>query len=158
MLETLSLLRVKAAGRKLHVNNAYAGELTSRETYDYLMAHDDGMVVDVRTEVEWSSVGVPVLPDDKTSPVLLSWRLLPDMTLNMAFAEKLQQCCSNKATPLFFLCRSGVRSMDAANEMAKRGYLNCFNIVAGFEGCARVAGSSAQVLGWKAEGLPWVLE
>jgi rhodanese-related sulfurtransferase len=155
MTEPLALLLEKAQRRKLYDGDEYAGDVTSREVFEYIMSHDDGILIDVRTEAEWANVGAPHFPENKNPPVLLSWRKLPDMTLNMAFASELKQRCSDEKTPLFFLCRSGVRSKDAANEMTKQGYLNCFNIVAGFEGTAQVADIQAQVLGWKAEGLPW---
>lgn len=53
-----------------------------------------------------------------------------------------------KYLTLYFLCRSGHRSLMAANFMANIGYKNCYNIIDGFEG-------NLQNKGWKQNNLPW---
>ena len=55
---------------------------------------------------------------------------------------------------ILLLCRSGVRSREAAEYLASEGYRNAFNVLEGFEGDKNVA-SQRIVAGWKARGLPW---
>jgi len=78
------------------------------------------------------------------------------MQVNSEFApqvEKLEGIA--KDTPLFFLCRSGGRSHDAAVEMAKHGYTQCYNIIDGFEGEPDATGHRGMTNGWKQANLPW---
>ncbi len=58
--------------------------------------------------------------------------------------------------PVYFLCRSGVRSQHAAVAMTAAGWKRCFNIATGFEGALDGSGHRGRVAGWKALGLPWV--
>lgn len=148
-------LRARAAARKLSSEHLYAGEVTPQEALHAVLQLENAVLVDVRTDKEWQGDGVPDLSDKNSARVLLSWRLYPDMTFNTAFVSTLRQRCDDVATPLFFLCRSGVRSLDAANIMAQEGYQHCFNVAAGCLGSANMAGEENTVLGWKLAGLPW---
>ena len=62
---------------------------------------------------------------------------------------------SAKDAPLYFLCRSGIRSKAAAIAMAEAGFTACFNVAGGFEGPPDDRGHRGGSSGWKAEGLPW---
>ena len=64
----------------------------------------------------------------------LSWKTYPDFALNQKFPDQLAGDIPAKDLPLFFLCRSGGRSLDAAVAMSAAGYGYCFNIRGGFEG------------------------
>ena len=55
---------------------------------------------------------------------------------------------------LFFICRSGSRSLAAAKAMAAEGYRACHNVAGGFEG--PLDNQRHRVGGWKAAGLPWL--
>jgi rhodanese-related sulfurtransferase len=55
-----------------------------------------------------------------------------------------------------FLCRSGVRSRDAAIAMTAAGFKACYNVASGFEGDKDAAGHRGTVSGWKVDGLPWM--
>jgi len=57
---------------------------------------------------------------------------------------------------LYFICRSGSRSMAAAKAMAKAGYRCCHNVASGFEGPLDDLRHRGTVGGWKATGLPWL--
>jgi len=92
-------------------------------------------------------------------PVLVEWVEFPSNQLNQAFVAQLTDALTkigaNNDTELFFLCRSGGRSLSAARAMAAAGYSRCRNVADGFEGPLdpnRHRGSR----GWKAKGIPWV--
>lgn len=112
-------------------------------------------LVDVRTRAEWSYVGIPDLSGTGQDPLLLEWQTFPTMTVDPNFGQALEGACPEKETALYFLCRSGVRSLAAAREMKARGYDKVFNIVGGFEGPPDGEGHRGNLAGWKAEGLPW---
>jgi rhodanese-related sulfurtransferase len=56
---------------------------------------------------------------------------------------------------LFFICRSGSRSLAAAKAMAAIGYRACHNVAPGFEGPLDDERHRGALGGWKAAGLPW---
>jgi rhodanese-related sulfurtransferase len=56
------------------------------------------------------------------------------------------------------ICRSGVRSRDAAIALTRAGYGPCYNVADGFEGPKDEAGHRGARGGWKAAGLPWTQE
>lgn len=93
-------------------------------------------------------MGVPSL-SNKNNVIFLSWQLSPFMELNRDFKDKFLSIIDDKMSNIiFFLCRSGHRSLMAANFMANIGYKNCYNIIDGFEG-------NLQNKGWKQNNLPW---
>jgi rhodanese-related sulfurtransferase len=121
----------------------YSGDVLSLDVYNFLHSHN-GALIDVRTTPEWQ-LGLPNLADCRGNLNTISWKLAPDYTLNPEFQKTLQTALPNKDFPLFFMCRSGGRSLDAAAAMTAAGYRNCFNVTGGFESTE----------GWKASNLPW---
>jgi len=81
------------------------------------------------------------------------------MAVDPAFAEKLadqvKKAGGTPVSPIFFLCRSGVRSIAGAVALTAHGFENCFNVLGGFEGPPDTEGHRGRKAGWKAEGLPW---
>jgi len=59
------------------------------------------------------------------------------------------------ANKIYFLCRSGVRSLAAAKAAQEAGYAHVYNITDGFEGPVDATGHRGTVSGWKASELPW---
>jgi rhodanese-related sulfurtransferase len=52
----------------------------------------------------------------------------------VAFADYVESIIPDKSTPIYTLCRTGVRSVGAANVLTDRGYTNVRNIWEGFVG------------------------
>jgi rhodanese-related sulfurtransferase len=112
-------------------------------------------LIDVRTTAEWAYVGLPDLATTGKRPALISWQVFPDMAVNTEFVEQL---CAAGFTPehhLYFLCRSGARSLHAAAAAIAAGFPHSYNIADGFEGPPDEQGHRGTVAGWKAAGLPW---
>lgn len=150
----LDELLTKAANNKIN-NLPYAGELLPEEVYSYLQ-ENEGVLVDVRTQAEWQFVGIPDISGTRGSLALISWKNYPGFTQNMQFAESLAGVKNiTKDTPLFFICRSGGRSLDAAVAMSAAGYFHCFNVTHGFEGEPDIEGQRGNTHGWKFSKLPW---
>ncbi len=138
--------------------NLYAGDSSALHCYDALKA-SDAVLVDVRTKAEWAFVGVPDLSQIGDTPIFIEWQTYPEMDVNSQFvdslSEELNQRNQGLDTPLYFLCRSGVRSASAAAAMTRSGYRQCFNVAGGFEGPADDSRHRGLLDGWKAANLPW---
>ncbi|MGZ8215911.1 rhodanese-like domain-containing protein [Methylomagnum sp.] len=114
-----------------------------------LRTQPSAVLVDVRDPVEFSFVGHPV------GAVNIPWKFAPDMRPNPEFVEQVRRVAPDAGTPVFLLCRSGQRSLDAANALAAAGYKNLVNIEAGFEGPLDGEKHRGTVGGWRFHGLPW---
>ncbi len=141
--------------------SAMVSECNPREAWDALSEDPAAVLVDVRTRPEWSFVGTPDLSELGRQVVLSEWRMFPDMGVNATFADDLMNILGG-ALParIYFLCRSGARSMEAAKAVAHTcGSLGqttmCVNIAEGFEGDLDTARHRGALNGWKARGLPW---
>ncbi|KQT83908.1 rhodanese-like domain-containing protein [Aurantimonas sp. Leaf443] len=138
----------------------YKGDVTAGACWQSLGQTPDALLIDVRTVAEWTYVGLPVLASIGKAPILVEWQRYPSMNVDpSAFADQVEAeiraAGAGKNSELYFLCRSGVRSMGGAAAMAARGYINCFNVLDGFEGPVDGEGHRGLSAGWKAEGLPW---
>lgn len=127
----------------------YSGAVTPQEAWTLCQSLPNVKIVDVRTQPEWQFVGV--VPDSE----LIEWKRYPLMALNPDFMTRLQATVDRESLVLF-LCRSGVRSHEAAELAARHGYTEAFNILEGFEGDKDEFQQRGKRNGWKAAGLPWI--
>src|SRR5689334_7970344 len=97
-----------------------------------------GAADNVRTRAEWTYVGMPDLGSLSKRAILVEWQTFPDQTVNPRFPERLGGELGALGVKLdddlFFICRSGGRSLAAAKAMAAMGYRACHNVAGGFEG------------------------
>ncbi len=140
-------------------SNTYAGDVSPKDTFQALQSDAKATLVDVRTEAEWAYVGTPDLVALEKKPVLQEWQSYPAMAVDPAFVERLRATLQARGlaadAPVYFLCRSGVRSRAAAIAMTAAGWKHCYNVTDGFEGPRDSAGHRGAERGWKASGLPW---
>jgi rhodanese-related sulfurtransferase len=122
------------------------------EAWAALSANKDAVLIDVRTDIEWDRVGMPALPAENGNLHFISWQVAPDMRINPGFLSEMAAAGVRKNVPVYFLCRSGVRSRAAAEEAAAAGYGPCYNVAEGFEGIAGPDG--VRHGGWRGNGLP----
>jgi rhodanese-related sulfurtransferase len=140
---------------------ASVSEVSPANAWAALKVSPDTMLVDVRTQAEWSYVGLPDLSQLDRTVILSEWRQLPGMIVNDSFGTEVLQALGGAApSRLFFLCRSGIRSRQAAEAMtqlfASLGQkTECVNVAEGFEGDLDSQGHRGNVNGWKTRGLPW---
>lgn len=127
--------------------------------WNVLQANSRAQLIDVRTRAEWTYVGIPDLGPLGRRTVLIEWQTFPDQSVDLRFAERLanelQALGVQVDDDLFFICRSGSRSLAAAKVMAASGYRACHNVSEGFEGPLDDARHRGTQIGWKAIGLPW---
>jgi rhodanese-related sulfurtransferase len=133
---------------------SYAGDLSPRRTWELLGTEPDAVLVDVRTRAEWAFVGMPDLSALGKRVVAVEWNSFPDGATNPAFLDQLRAAGVGEGTPVAFLCRSGHRSVAAAEAATAAGLGPAYNVLDGFEGPVDGEGHRG-VVGWRAEGLPW---
>jgi rhodanese-related sulfurtransferase len=138
---------------------SYAGDITPEEAWKLLNDNPEAVLVDCRTEAEWRFVGVPDLASLERDVVYVEWTRT-DGTHNDGFIDELVQQIGaagdspDAERPMVFLCRSGNRSIGAAEAATDAGIAPSYNVLDGFEGNLdedRHRGGT----GWKAVGLPW---
>jgi rhodanese-related sulfurtransferase len=125
------------------------------QTWEALQNDENAQLVDVRTDVEWNFVGLPELSAAGKQPILIPWQVYPTMQRNPGFEDNLRQAGLSADNTLYFICRSGARSMAAAQAAQAAGFPNVFNVADGFEGPPDAAGHRGTSAGWKADDLPW---
>ncbi len=136
-------------------------QINPKEAFELLKNNQNSVLVDVRTFEELSFVGLAdseVFDDRMFS---LPWQIFPSMQENPEFSEKLEDSLKDffgnaiEEIKIVFMCRSGARSMAAANYALNLGYKNCYNLSGGFEGDLDHFYHRGNVNGWKAANLPW---
>ncbi|MFV2035488.1 MAG: rhodanese-like domain-containing protein, partial [Halocynthiibacter sp.] len=138
----------------------YGGDVTPKEAWRVLSADPAAQLVDVRSAAEWVFVGVPELSSVNKVVHFVEWQRFPGMARVAEFENDtsalLKAAGVKSATPIFFLCRSGGRSMAAARALTALGQTAAFNILSGFEGDPDADRHRGNISGWKSDGLPWV--
>jgi rhodanese-related sulfurtransferase len=130
----------------------HKGNISPSDAYQRLQGNASAVLIDVRTQPEWTFVGVPSVE----RLVRLSWQVFPEMQVNAGFVEEISRMGLPKDTEILCICRSGARSSSAASSLTQAGFSNCWNVAEGFEGDKDASGHRASVNGWKHAGLPWV--
>jgi rhodanese-related sulfurtransferase len=142
------------------VSNISVDDVNVEEVWERLKQDSASVLIDVRTQAEWAYVGVPDLTSLGKQPYLIEWQHFPEGSVNPSFASQLGSelaaLGAGQDTDLYFICRSGHRSLHSAEAMAAAGYRACHNVAGGFEGPLDNETHRGSVAGWKAAGLPWV--
>ena len=133
---------------------SYAGDVTPEEAWKLLSENPEVVLVDCRTAAEWRFVGVADLSSLDRDVVYVEWNRT-DGALNDGFVDDL---VASGITPgdraVVFLCRSGNRSIPAAQAATAAGIAPSYNMLDGFEGNLDEQGHRGGT-GWRAIGLPW---
>jgi len=124
----------------------YAGDVSPQLAWQWVQA-GEAVLVDVRSDAEREWVGfVP-------GAVAVAWKQWPGMAMNPQFDEAICQAGAG-GHKLVLLCRSGVRSIAAAQRATELG-LMAYNILGGFEGDPDAHAHRGSKGGWRHQGLPW---
>jgi rhodanese-related sulfurtransferase len=125
---------------------AYAGDVSPELAWSWVQS-GEALLVDVRTDAERTWVGF--VPGAQA----LAWKQWPGMAMNPEFDEGIQALGAS-GQKLVLLCRSGVRSIAAAQRATELG-LEAYNILEGFEGDPDAHAHRGHKGGWRLRGLPW---
>lgn len=147
--------RCGGQGRGQLNGTSFVGDVPVETAWAILRDEADATLIDVRTDAEWSFVGIPDLTGLGKRPLLVSWQCFPDMAFNPGFVETLRGAGLSRDAANLFLCRSGARSRAAALAMAAKGFARCYNVAEGFEGDRDARQHRGTMGGWKAADLPW---
>ena len=121
--------------------------------FESLRAKPNALLIDCRTKAEWVYVGVPVPPNNNQKTNFIEWVDTAGQS-NPDFLFAVRQIAKTD-TPLYLICRSGVRSAAACQLLAESGFTTLVNIEDGFEGEIGPNGHRASINGWKYCNLPW---
>lgn len=132
-------------------------EVDPRTAWEALASDKKTLLIDVRTDMEWTSIGVPdtsSLPGQEVA--FVEWQSMPQMQVDPDFVRKACDAIAGSgAEEAYFICRSGVRSFHAAQLTSGSTDCACINVAGGFEGDPNAQGQRGVVNGWQADGLPW---
>ena len=126
--------------------HGYAGDIPPALAWPWAQA-GNAVLVDVRTDAERAWVGQ--VPGAK----VVAWKQWPQMLMNPDFDTQLQAVVPS-GSKVLLLCRSGVRSVAAAQRATELG-LQAYSILEGFEGDLDANGQRGKLNGWRYRGLPW---
>ena len=120
-------------------------QLESKEVEDYIKNNPKSVLLDVRTEEEWSIDGKPDGEKMGLKTHFLTIQFV-DKTFNENFIEEFKKLNIQKDNEILTMCMGGVRSQAAAEIISKKNY-KCVNISDGFLG-------NNENVGWKKNNLP----
>jgi rhodanese-related sulfurtransferase len=124
--------------------------LDPRAAWEEMQRTSDALFVDVRMEIESLYVGRP------PGVVNIAWYEYPDLTPDPAgFVAAVEREAGRKDRPVYLICRSGKRTVDAAKALDAAGFSDVTNIKEGFEGELDDAFHRSTNSGWRFHGLPW---
>lgn len=89
------------------------------EAFATLIQQEDIRILDVRTPAEFKSSHVK--------------GAVPADVQDDAFLERVQSVYTNKSEPIYVYCKSGRRSMMAAEKMVQAGYTHVINVLGGID-------------------------
>jgi rhodanese-related sulfurtransferase len=127
---------------------AYAGNVTPNEAFELTQA-GLARLIDVRTPEERKFVGYVA------DSVAVPWATGTAFTRNPRFLRELESKAQKNEVLLFF-CRSGARSIAAAESATRGQFQFAFNVVEGFEGELDDARRRSTQGGWRYRDLPWI--
>lgn len=130
-------------------------ELRPIEAQEMLTDHEQCVLLDVRSAVEFQYVGH--VPGSVNVPLLEfpDWAPDPDFVAKAraALADAIDGPVEERS--ILVICRSGGRSRAAGRLLMEAGFGSVFNVSEGFEGDLDENRHRNTVNGWRFRGLPW---
>ena len=117
-------------------------QLVSKDINNYLTKNPDCVLLDVRTQQEWDTIGRP----DGEKIGLKTYFLEIRRDAFFDFVKEFKNLNINQNKEILVICASGERSQISAELLSKENY-KAINISDGFMG-------SQEGIGWKNSGLP----
>ena len=105
--------------------------IKATDAFDFLSKKDNSHLIDTRSDIEWKSTGIPDLSSINKETNLINWGPVLDQIFFEQY-KKFLLSSFNQKDSLFFICRSGSRSLMAAKFAIEFGFKNSFNIYDGF--------------------------
>ena len=118
-------------------------QIKSSEIKKFIENSSNTVLLDVRTEDEWKTVGKPDTKDLGIKSFFIT------ISQDPSFLDNVKQSI-NKDNQVLVMCAAGGRSIIAANLLSKEGY-KALNVSDGFSG-------NGEDSGWKNAGLPSIID
>ena len=118
-------------------------QIKSSDIKEFISNNPKTVLLDVRTEDEWNTVGKPDTKDLGIKSFFIT------ISKDPSFLDNVKQSIDKKDQVLV-MCAAGGRSIVAASLLSNEGY-NALNVSDGFSG-------NGQDPGWKNLGLPSVID
>ena len=112
--------------------------------------NEGASLIDVRTQAEWDQDGKPNGKEIGLNTHFISYMIDVNKgrIINQDFDQKINELKIDKSKVVFVMCKSGFRSLKAAELINKKGY-KTFNITNGF-----ICSEDVEPNCWKTSGLP----
>ncbi|GMR15736.1 MAG: rhodanese-like domain-containing protein [Gammaproteobacteria bacterium] len=131
--------------------------VSATKAYELIQNDPRALLIDVRSNMEFLFIGHP---EDAIS---IPWIDEPDWEINPHFAAEvrklilggLEHDSGGHNVPIFLICRSGKRSLEAGKLLLSVGFHDVYNIEDGFEGELDEDHHRSTLAGWRFNGLPW---
>jgi rhodanese-related sulfurtransferase len=118
-------------------------QIKSSDIKEFITNNPKTVLLDVRTENEWNTVGKPDTKDLGIKSFFIT------ISQDPSFLDNVKQNI-DKEEQVLVMCAAGGRSIIAANLLSNEGY-NTLNVSDGFSG-------NGQDPGWKNLGLPSIID
>jgi len=122
-------------------------QLAAKDIKSYLMVEPSSILLDVRTNEEWETIGKPEGEKIGLKTYFLSIQFGKKRIFNENFIQEFKNLGINQDKNILVICRSGTRSQFVAELLNQKENYTCINISDGFEG-------NQENVGWKRCGLP----
>ncbi|WP_020559207.1 rhodanese-like domain-containing protein [Thiofilum flexile] len=131
--------------------------LQPQAAYEFLQTTSTSLLIDIRSSMEYLFVGHAI------GSVHIPWIDEPDWVVDPNFAQIVEKTLASRFketspkqdTHVILICRSGKRTLDAADALLKSGFEHVYHVEEGFEGEKDEQNHRSTVGGWRFHGLPW---
>jgi len=124
--------------------------INCKELVELAKTNEGASLIDVRTQAEWDQDGKPNGKEIGLNTYFISFMIdvAEGRIVNQEFEKKVDELKLDQFKAVFVMCKSGFRSLKAAEIINKKGF-KTFNIINGF-----ICSEDVEPNCWKTSGLP----
>ena len=124
--------------------------INCKELVELAKINEGASLIDVRTQAEWDQDGKPNGKEIGLNTYFISFMIdvAEGRIVNQEFEKKVDELKLDQSKAVFVMCKSGFRSLKAAEIINKKGF-KTFNIINGF-----ICSEDVEPNCWKTSGLP----
>lgn len=124
--------------------------INCKELVELAKTNEGASLIDVRTQAEWDKDGKPNGKEIGLNTYFISFMIdvAEGRIVNQEFEKKVDELKLDQSKAVFVMCKSGFRSLKAAEIINKKGF-KTFNIINGF-----ICSEDVEPNCWKTSGLP----
>ncbi len=130
-------------------------DVAPKQVWEALGSHPAAKLVDVRTDVEWATIGVPDLAASASNRCWCPGRSRPPCRSTAASWTQMRAAGVGAGRPRLLPVPQRRALGGGGPGGAAAGFSHAYNIADGFEGPPDGTGTRGRVAGWQADGLPW---